>query len=235
MKELGAPHLTPRKVADLDREAIEEYGIPGILLMEDAGLGAYWALNQRHRPEAPRHLRVFCGRGNNGGDGFVIARIAHNSGWRVQIATCAGAWDSARDTDAGRNLAIAAAMGIPIHRVETESDLQSFLDGASPEETWVDALLGTGARGEVRGVFRPAIEAIRRHEGPVIAIDIPSGLDGENGSVLGSAVRADLTLTFAVAKTGLLVGSGPELTGELVVVPISIPKEAMERALSGES
>ncbi len=216
--------LTTDQIRTLDKRAIEEYAIPGILLMENAGRGAAeTALTML--PDKDGRALILCGRGNNGGDGFVIARHLHNRGARVEIwlATNADKIDPA--SDAGVNVRIVQRMGLPIREIIDASHVQPILKGRY--DLLIDALLGTGLSGEVREPTRSLICAINDSGIPVLAVDTPSGLNTDTGEVLGVAVRATRTVTFAAAKRGFFRGAGPEYAGLLSVVDIGMPKELL--------
>lgn len=212
--------LTAEQMRELDRRAIEEIGIPGVVLMENAGSGAAEALVERWAELAPGPVLVMAGKGNNGGDGFVIARHLHNSGWRVATIVLAG--PGTISGDAGINLGILTALDGDVNHAESEEALRQLLDTQCPVLI-VDALLGTGLSSEVRGLYRQAIDWINSSGCPVCSVDIPSGIDASSGAVLGTAVRAELTVTFAAAKVGHAVYPGAGLCGEVLLVDIGIP------------
>jgi len=182
--------------------------------MEHAGAAVFAALRRRW-PRA-RRITVFCGAGNNGGDGFIIARLAHEQG--VDATVYLLAESSRLKGDARLAFEKLQATPVPIH---------SF-DGtlAAPGDVIVDALLGTGLSGDVKDQWRAAIEAINHAKAtaacPVVAVDIPSGLHADTGSVLGAAVQADVTVTFIGVKQGLLTGQGPDYCGELLFDDLGI-------------
>ena len=213
-------HATREEIRGLDRVAIDDYGMPGVILMENAGRGATeCALEMVAGLEAPR-VAVVCGRGNNGGDGFVIARHLHNRGVGVTVHLLAP-----RDKiggDALINLQIIEKMPLDIRQTAAEK-----LD-FSASDLIVDAMLGTGLAGEVREPFLSAIRAVNAAGKPVLAVDIPSGLDANTGEVLGDCVRADRTATFALPKIGFTRNRGPEMTGGVTVVDIGVPKEILD-------
>lgn len=213
------PHdlYRPDQVRELDRIAIEEFGIPGGQLMERAGQAALNALLEKW-PTAGR-LALFCGVGNNGGDGFVLARLLHGAGKQVQLFQIGDAARISGDALAAREAAIDA--GLPVDDFSGQS-LDEF-------DLIVDGLLGTGIRGEVGDEWRAAIESINRAAIPVLALDIPSGLDGESGNVLGIAVRSNLTITFIGLKTGLFSGAGRDYCGELVFDDLGVTDEVYQR------
>lgn len=197
-----------------DARATDEYAIPSILLMERAGAEAAAAI-ARHHPMSD--ALVVVGAGNNGGDGMVVARYLVEAGWSVRIAVLT---DAPREGDAGTMSAIAERLGIPIGPIE----------GVPPSgrTVVVDALLGTGARGAPRPPHARAIESINAAAGPVVSLDVPSGVDASTGRVAGVAVRADRTITFGADKVGLRVAPGRLLAGEVEVVRIGIPDAIQE-------
>lgn len=196
------------QVRELDRLAIEQCGIAGGALMARAGRAAFELLRRRW-PKALR-IGVVCGIGNNGGDGFVVARLAREAGLEVALYQVG---EAARLR--GDALLAAQAAGI---------QAQPLAAGALRHcDVVVDALLGTGLCGEVREVWREAISAINDCGRPVLALDIPSGLDADTGAPQGRAVQAAATITFIGLKQGLLTGAGPALGGELYFTDLDIP------------
>ncbi|GAB4561479.1 MAG: bifunctional ADP-dependent NAD(P)H-hydrate dehydratase/NAD(P)H-hydrate epimerase [Geothermobacteraceae bacterium] len=211
--------LTAQQMRDLDRRTIEQVGIPGLVLMENAGRGC----SERIRaawPDLTGPVLVLCGKGNNGGDGLVIARCLLQAGLPVSVVLLGER--ASVGGDAAANLAIWERLGQKVAFVSEEEALATFLDGQSPELI-VDALLGTGLASEVRGLYRRAIDWINTVSSPVVAVDIPSGVDADNGRILGRAVRAEMTVTFAAAKIGHLLPPGAGCCGRLEVVDIGIP------------
>jgi NAD(P)H-hydrate epimerase len=205
----------------LDSTAIREYGLPALALMENAG---YWAARElwQRLPDPPRaRVAVLAGRGNNGGDGFVLAR--HLAWWGVGGVQVFLAGETRHVLDDARaNLDFLAAPGVPVTEVDegTAAGLAGELAGAD----WlVDAVLGTGLAGKVRGVSAKMIEAAAAVQRPVLALDTPSGLDATDGRLLGPALPATVTVTFGVPKTGFASDEGRRLVGELVVADISLP------------
>ncbi|MBK1734812.1 hypothetical protein CKO15_05820 [Halorhodospira abdelmalekii] len=219
------PHLpralyTPEQVRELDRLAIESGGIPGERLMERAGQRAY-ALIRARWPSA-RRLRIFCGGGNNGGDGYIVARLAATAGLDVEVY-CLCPPEQLRG-DAARAAKRYLETGAPCYPFvasappppSAESAAHGSLQVPMREGTvFIDALLGTGLDRPVSGDYAAAIAAMNADSAPVLAIDIPSGLHGRTGAVLGCAVQADATATFVGLKSGLLTGRGPALCGQL--------------------
>jgi NAD(P)H-hydrate epimerase len=216
--------VTADEMRAIDRATIEEYGVPGPVLMDAAGRGAADVLCGLR---APRGLRVaiVCGSGNNGGDGYVVARHLHNRGADARVYLCAPR--AKIGGDAALYLRVIEKMGIPC---VDASGGAAALDGFVREaDVIVDALLGTGLTAEVRGVYREVIEAVNALGALVLSVDIPSGLDAERGVPLGACVRADHTVTFAHPKTGLVGDPGFTRVGRLHVVDIGVPRGLGER------
>jgi NAD(P)H-hydrate epimerase len=218
---------TRDEMRELDRRAIEEFGIPSLILMENAGRGAAEVAAQMARPEDGGVI-VFCGRGKNGGDGFVLARHLANRGYRVHIYYAGALSDVPAGSDPAVNLAIAQKMGIPVFEHATPDDRERMARDVAWAALFVDALLGTGLRGEVREPYSTLISFLNNRRAPILAIDIPSGLDCDTGEILGKAVRARRTVTFGAPKVGFSRGQGPETTGAVTVVDISIPRVLLE-------
>lgn len=198
------------QVREFDRIAIQDFGIPGETLMERAGTAAFARL--RERWPAVRDLTVVVGQGNNGGDGLVVARLALGAGLAVRTLQVG---DPGRlGADARLNLERYLALGgehRPFQRVPRETQLI------------VDGLFGTGLDRPVEGAWGEAIAAVNAHPAPVLALDIPSGLHADTGCVLGSAVRADLTVSFIGLKQGLFTADGPECCGRVVFEALDVP------------
>ncbi|OUS04070.1 bifunctional ADP-dependent (S)-NAD(P)H-hydrate dehydratase/NAD(P)H-hydrate epimerase [Gammaproteobacteria bacterium 54_18_T64] len=211
-------------VRELDRRAIEDTGIPGIVLMKRAGREAFEALLARW-PQ-PDKITVFCGGGNNGGDGYIIAGLAQQGLIPVEIIQLAD--EQKLSGDAKRAWAFAHEAGVAMQ--SWQSYVASGVELASG--VVVDALLGIGVSGEVRADYRGAIAHINRSDLPVLAADIPSGLCSDTGAVLGIAVEAAITVTFIGIKVGLLTGRGPALVGELVYRDLAVPALVYEDSLA---
>src|SRR6516162_8605745 len=209
--------LTRQQVRDLDRRAIDEYGVPGVVLMENAGRGAAELL-----VNLGIHGRVLicCGKGNNGGDGFVIARHLANRGVNIQVLPCAPREELTGD--ALINFTILERCQYPLRL------LSHSLDGLHEElarsEWVVDALFGTGLSGPVRPPFDRIITAINESGVPVLAVDIPSGLDCDTGQPLGSTIRARHTATFVAMKKGYSQATAKEWLGTVHVLDIGAPR-----------
>jgi len=210
-----------------DRAATEQYRIPGLLLMENAGLQALDAIVEHFGGHAPLSSLVLCGRGNNGGDGLVVARHLHGLGHEVAVVLFGKVAELAGD--AALNAQIAAAIGVPILEAQDEAAWTALAAGLSGYDCIVDAMLGTGLRSAPRGVIVLAIESVNAAGVPVIAVDLPSGLSADDGAIPGVAVAADMTVTFAAPKCCHLLAPAERLCGELVVADIGIPRQVMER------
>ena len=205
-----SPLYAPEEMREADRRAIEDEGIPSLDLMEAAGRAVAQAVADLS-PAGP--VRVVCGKGNNGGDGFVVARLLAELGFEAEALLL-----GERDELEG-DAAVNAERLAEVREVGAD-ELPAALDGS---DAVVDALLGTGFSGEVREPAASAIRAINENGAPVIACDIPSGVDGASGEVAGDAVRAQVTVTFHGPKAGHLIRPGKEFAGELVTAAIGIP------------
>ena len=210
----------------LDRRAIEEFAIPGLILMENAGLRAADEIARWMEEKTLKRAIVLCGKGNNGGDGFVVARHLFNRGISVEAWRVGG--DPAPTSDAGIHCEIALRMGIRMPEAGPPFPGGRLETALTKEVAAIDALLGTGLAGEVREPYLSAIRILNDAPSPVFSIDCPSGLDCDTGRPLGDAVRADSTVTFGAPKVGFSRGEGPERVGRLVVVDIGIPRTLLE-------
>ncbi|MEE9295478.1 MAG: NAD(P)H-hydrate epimerase [Phycisphaerae bacterium] len=215
--------LTRRQVREVDRIAIEEFGISGLVLMENAGHNAAKViLDELESGAGPaaRSVVVFCGTGNNGGDGFVIARHLANKGVGVRIGL---AGDVDRLTpDAAANHYICQAMGIS---VLAAADVE-----IGAEDVVVDALLGTGFAGRVREPLASLIERINQaKKRRVIAVDVPSGLDCDTGETANITVKADVTVTFVADKIGFQRSDAAGYVGRVCVADIGAPTSVVDR------
>ena len=228
MLELLEPVLSAHAMRDADAYTIDEYGIPSFTLMEVAGRSAVDAAERRLGPLAGRRIVLFCGKGNNGGDGFVMARVLLTRGACVRVVTLSGA-DEMSD-DAAHNYRLLERL-----RGYAPPDALSLIrlenDRVPPEleraDLYVDALLGTGLTQGLRDPIASIVRWLNVQEAPVLAVDVPTGLHGDTGSVLGGAVRATFTVTMGATKTGLLLDAGPSHAGAVEVAEIGIPRHAL--------
>lgn len=221
--------LSRDQVRELDRIALEEYGIPGCVLMENAGRNAAAALLERAGAE-PSGLRVaiLCGPGNNGGDGYVMARHLANAGCRVELHSTATREGLAGDAALNRN--IVDRMGLEVHELLTQHQLDERRATWPRADVIVDALLGTGFRGDVRPHLARVIEALNSVDGPAVcAVDLPSGLDCDSGEPSNATVRATYTLTLAAPKLGFDAPGAAAWTGPVTCLDIGAPAEIARR------
>ena len=212
--------LTAAQMRQLDQLTIEEIGVPSVVLMENAGRTTYQIL-RREFPDLDGPVVVLAGRGNNGGDGFVVARYLANAGYEVLVLLLAE--KSRISGDAKINLDILEQLAVPVREITTEEALLEQIPLLEDASLLVDALLGTGLSSEVKGLYRAAITLINDTPAPILAIDIPSGLSADTGQPQGIAVLADVTVTYGWPKIGQILAPGRELVGRLWQVDISIP------------
>ena len=217
--------LTREEMRELDRKAIEEFKIPGIILMENAGRNvAEEIFRMIHNPQDTK-VAILCGKGNNGGDGFVVARHLYNRNITVSVFLVAKITDILNDGDAATHLQILISMKVPVRETLDINGVNVVLKELNSYDILVDALFGTGLSGEVREPYKTLISGLNKLNKPMVSVDIPSGLDCNDGKILGAAVKATKTVTFAVSKKGFYTGEGPSCTGQVVVTDISIPRE----------
>jgi ADP-dependent NAD(P)H-hydrate dehydratase / NAD(P)H-hydrate epimerase len=210
--------LTPERMAKYDEYAIKTWGIPSAVLMENAGRNMYRLMKERYLEDKQRIL-IFCGRGNNGGDGFVIARYARENGYNVRAFLLCRKGDL--KGDAALNMSLYQSLGGEI--IELGGDLEAVKTAIQHAHLIVDAIFGTGLSKAVEGREKAIIDEINQSGKPVIAVDIPSGIDGKTGRPLGTAIKATHTFTFAYPKIGQVLYPGAYHTGKLTVIDISIP------------
>jgi hydroxyethylthiazole kinase-like uncharacterized protein yjeF len=210
-----------------DKTTINTYNVPGLLLMENAGRGVADVVKREFFPLESKHILVICGKGNNGGDGFVVARMLLNSCAHISVLLVAS--PSELKGDAKINFKILQIIAkkstgqIAIHRYSKQL-LAKF-----PEpDIIVDAMFGTGFTGFVRKPFSDVIEWVNQQHAKIVAVDIPSGMNGTTGSVKNCAIRANITVTFGSLKSGLICNQGCELVGSVRVVDIGIPRMVSE-------
>ncbi|MCG6911866.1 MAG: NAD(P)H-hydrate dehydratase [Deltaproteobacteria bacterium] len=213
--------VTAAEMREMDRRTIESFGLPGRILMENAGRGAVRVMRAYFPGIASQRVGILAGRGNNGGDGFVIARRLACMG--VDVSVFLLSKRSRVVGDAGANLALLDPLGVPVFEIEDPAALRKKKPAMRRREVWVDALLGTGLNADVRGHFREAIDFVNRADKPVVAVDVPSGLNADTGQICGTCIRAKVTVTFAFAKLGCAVFPGAACCGALEVVDIGIP------------
>lgn len=213
MQNLPIKLYRAAQVRELDRIAIQERGIPGFELMSRAGYEVFLRL-KKHWPDA-RSVAVFCGSGNNAGDGYIIAKLALAAGLKVCVYALSEPEKLSGD-----------ALTAYRKYFDANGSILPFQAGqAVNADVLVDALLGTGLDRPVTGLYAEAIQAINTHPAPVIAVDIPSGLNADTGNVLGCAVKADCTVTFIGLKQGLFTGQAAEYCGEIGYAQLGVPDD----------
>ncbi len=222
-------YVTPEEMRRIDAFAIDVVGIPGVVLMENAGRAVFEAA-YRSLAGTESPALVFCGLGNNGGDGFVVARHLINNGVETDVFVV-GAMSKIRG-DARVNLRILRQMGVPIIKV-TKKSLPQLRRRMRRCGLIIDALLGTGLSGEVTGLYGDVIPLINEAGCPVLAVDIPSGLDGTTGMPLGAAVVANATVTFQLPKKAFENPRARNYTGQLKVADIGIPLHLYDARRAG--
>ncbi len=213
--------VTANEMQAMDRQTIEDFGIPGMVLMENAGRGATRFLLEQFPDIETDKVGVIAGRGNNGGDGFVMARYLKQKGIQVQVYLLAET-DRVQG-DALANLRLLKLLGVAVVEIPDEASFAKFKSEMQEVDLWIDAILGTGLKSDVKGYFRTIIEFINSLNKPVFAVDLPSGLNSDTGQLCGACIRAAATTTFAYAKTGHVVYPGADYTGNLKIVDIGIP------------
>ena len=207
--------VTAREMQEMDRQAIEAHGIPGLELMENAGRGATDVLLDQFAGRIKSGVGIVCGKGNNGGDGFVIARYLADR--RIDVTVYLLAAAAKVKGDAAANLKRLAALKIPVIEIPDEDSFSRVKSDLSRFGLLVDAILGTGLTSDVRGYFKTVINfinSLNRRGIPVFAVDMPSGLNSDTGQPCGSCVRAQGTATFALAKIGHYSYPGADYTGK---------------------
>lgn len=213
--------LTSKQMKEIDRRAIEELGIIGPILMENAGLQIVFEIRDRFENLQEENIVVVAGKGNNGGDGLVIARHLHNQGCRVRVLLLSK-MDGLKG-DAALNAGIAVKTGVPVTEVTSIQQWKRAGRILSCSSLLVDAVFGTGLTKPAEGLYKTVIEDINASRAFVVAVDIPSGLSSDTYRLIGPSVRADLTITLAAPKVAHLFPPAEERMGEVVVADIGIP------------
>jgi len=213
--------LTADEMRCMDSFAINTAGIPGIVLMENAGRSVVDTIEEYFEPEWPLHVAIFCGKGNNGGDGFVVARHLEQRGYTTVTYLLARLEDL--EGDARVNAEIARAIGLDIREAADADAVAGLPFDPRDFDLAVDAIFGTGLTSAVGGHYLTAIDLINSSGLPVVAVDLPSGVNADSGVLLGPAVEADLCVTFAYPKVAHVMPPAEVLCGDVVVADISIP------------
>jgi NAD(P)H-hydrate epimerase len=226
------PAITRDQSREVDRRAIQEYGMSGLVLMENAGRGVTDVLCRLAEAEPGGRLGrvvVCCGKGNNAGDGFVIARHLDLRGHRVHVLVWAE--ETELTGDAGANYAILRQCGVPIELFGSRHDAARLQVQLKDAEWVVDTLLGTGVRGEPRPPLDVVIDQINAAAAKRLAVDLPSGLDCDTGAAARHTIRADETCTFIAVKRGFLTAGADRYTGRVHVLDIGAPRRLVEEII----
>ena len=205
--------VTAAEMQEMDRRTIDTFGLPGRVLMENAGRGATRLFLEQFAHLDHKRVGIIAGRGNNGGDGFVIARYLAQAGIHVNVYLLTAS--NRVQGDAAANLNLLKPLEVPIVEIPDEASFSGHQSSMNNPDIWVDAILGTGLKSDIKGYYKTIINFINGLNKPVFAVDIPSGLDSDTGQPCGLCVRARATATFGFAKTGHLLYPGADYTGLL--------------------
>jgi hydroxyethylthiazole kinase-like uncharacterized protein yjeF len=218
--------VTAKEMRNIDYQTINEIGIPGIVLMENAGIGVVHAIEKNFPTPEFKKVSIFVGKGNNGGDGLVVARYLMSMGYSVNTYLLSE--QEKFSGDALTNLKIMEKLQLSMEFILSEEQLDKHKDVIAQSDIIVDAIFGTGLSGAVRGFAGNVIEFLNSTNIPIVAIDLPSGLDADCGKVDGICIHADLTVTMALPKRGLLLFPGAKFVGKLEVADIGIPDRVIQ-------
>ena len=215
--------VTVEEMREIDRKTIEEFRVPSLQLMEKAGRNVAEVAGEMLRSPLGKRIAILAGRGNNGGDGFVAFRYLVEKGAEVSVYLL-GKKEEVR----GDALLNFKKLTQPVMEVKERKDLEGLREAISRVDLIIDALLGTGTRGEIKGILKETIEILNGSGKPIVSVDIPSGLEGDKGEPLGVCVKAARTVTMGLPKLGLVLYPGAEYVGELDVAGIGIPSEVLD-------
>ncbi len=218
--------LTSQQMKEIDRKAIEEIGIPGPVLMENAGLQIVKVIRARFPEIQKERVLIVAGKGNNGGDGLVVARHLWNLGGRPKVLLLAAKQDVKGDADL--NLGIADKIGVDIVEILSVEDWKKNKRELSAATLIVDAIFGTGLMNPAQGLYATAIEDINKAKAYKVAVDIPSGLSSDTFQIIGPAVKADLTVSLGAPKISHVFPPAEDWVGELIIADISLPSRLFE-------
>ena len=216
--------VSTQKMKRLDEIAIKRYGIPSLILMENAGRGIA-ELAQKIVPNNRKKILVVCGKGNNGGDGFVAARHLTNHGYLVKVVILGNPADLKNDPKL--NYKILKKMKVSIETISTRQKLIKLKTLAQTSGLIIDGIFGIGLTRPVTGFFYEVILILNGSQKQILAIDVPSGLNSDTGIPMGIAVRAKVTGTLGVAKRGLFLREGLKHSGKVTVLDISLPRQLL--------
>ncbi len=224
---MGSTILTRSQSRAVDDIAIREYGIPGIVLMENAGRGIAELLLKE---SVTGRVTILCGAGNNGGDGFVIARHLAIAGLQVTVITCTD--PNSYHGDAATNFKIIQKTKLPLLNLSMPENLDRLISELQNSDWIVDALLGSGTQGAIREPYLTIIHAVNGIGKPVLAVDVPSGLDCDQGPTPDATIQARITATLVAAKPGLLTPEAEGYVGRLEVLGIGLPNLILAQVLA---
>jgi hydroxyethylthiazole kinase-like uncharacterized protein yjeF len=216
--------VTAEQMREMDRLTIQKYGTPSLTLMERAGEGVVKAILERFAEPANKGVLIIAGKGNNGGDGFVVGRLLRQQRLSCDVALLAKRNEIS--SDAAHNLKAYLTAGGKVADIDGDR-LALLEDAMSGKGVLVDAILGTGTKNEIRGIYADAIRAMNTSGLPIVAVDIPSGLDADNGTPLGVCIQAAMTVALAYPKLGQVIHPGLTYVGDLVVADIGIEPSAV--------
>ncbi|MBE3072231.1 MAG: NAD(P)H-hydrate epimerase, partial [Acidobacteria bacterium] len=219
--------LNAAQMREADRRTIEEIGIPSMVLMENAGRQVVAAMEARLDSLREARVAILCGRGNNGGDGFVVARVLHQRGIEVQVFLVGLAGEI--HGDARANLEILERLGLAAIQIASEQDWAEHGASVAGHDVIVDALFGTGLSAPLTGLAEMVVADVNAMGLPVVSVDLPSGLSADRHDLIGACVDASLTVTLAAPKLPLVLRPGAAHTGDLVIADIGIPDEVIDR------
>lgn len=211
------------EMREIDRVTIEKFGIPGVVLMENAGNAVVDEIKKLDKKV--ESVLILCGTGNNGGDGFVIARHLHNANINIRLFIVGQPKDISGDAEL--NLQVLRKLDIQIDNVNDQGGLMKLEKLIPMQDVVVDAIFGTGLVDEVQGIQAGVIDVVNRLSEFTVSVDVPSGISGDTGKVMGCAVRAHKTVTFALPKIGNIMYPGADYNGELIIRQIGLPKKSM--------
>lgn len=220
--------LSADEMRAMDRTAIDHYGLSGLILMENAGRGAAEYFSRFFAELFPGPVSIFCGKGNNGGDGYVIARHLENKGWKIRVVVLAPRQDISGD--ARTNLEILHRGGTDVSYAPDQESLAAILSGQTASRLIIDAIFGNGLSSDICGHLAEVIDWINASGLPVAAVDMPSGINADSGAVMGRSVRADCSATFAFPKVGQMLYPAVSFGGEVTTIDIGMPGKLMASA-----
>ncbi len=214
------------EMREIDRVTTEKFGIPGVVLMENAGNAVVDEIKKLEKDV--NSVLILCGTGNNGGDGFVIARHLHNANIKIRMFIVGQPKDISGDAEL--NLQVLRKLDIQIDNVSDQGGIMKLEKLIPIQDVVVDAIFGTGLVNEVQGIHAGVIDVVNRLSEFTVSVDVPSGVNGDTGKVMGSAVKAHKTVTFALPKIGNIMYPGADYNGELVIRQIGLPNKSMNES-----